>query len=537
MRLRWIVALTAALSLGLAGCSSQPNSSAASGDQVDRTIVIGVGGEPSNLNPVFGDIYGSVYGDHWPVFSSLLDYGQDLELQPDLAAELPEVSTDGTEVTVKVRDDARWHDGEPVTAADVAFTYNAILDPSVATPVRDLLFRSLRKVDALDAETARFTLHEPDQAFLAKLTTGIVPEHVLAGQDLNKAAFNLAPVGSGPFVFDELRPGERIVLTANPDYYGGEVGLERVVVTFVEDESARVRQLETGALDVDAEGLGPQTIRRFEDNPDYRVVRIPGDLLTLTLPTTNAFFKQAEVRRAIGKAIDRQQLVDGLAAGAGRVVSGPFYPDHWATDPSVSVAYDPDAARAELAAHGWKPGPDGVLVRDGERFRFDLIYGHGYAEDAAALAIRDALGNIGIEVKPKALDYAEQQKQVAAGAASLQGLGNAYDPAIDVFDTYHSSLSDDDPSGNVARVESRRIDAAIERGERSNDLAERTAAYHELHRLLVEHGSWQYLMQGDNYYAVRADVSGVEPQVREGHVHGFSRGLLWNLADWSVSGP
>lgn len=527
-----VTAAVALLGVVLSGCSETPGEASS-----DNTVVVAVGGEPTNLNPVFGDIFGSIYGDHWPIFSSLLDNDQALDLQPDLAAQMPDVSADGREVTVEVRTDATWHDGEPVTAEDVVFTYESILDSEVATSLRGLLFDSLAGVEAVDEHTIRFTLSRTDPAFLEKLTTGIVPEHLLSDQDLNTASFNLDPVGSGPFVFTELRPGERMVLTANEEYYGGTVGIERLVVRFISDEGSRARQLESGAVDIDAEGLGPRTVERFEDAADHRVVRIPGDLLTLTLPTSNPLFSTAEVRRALGMAIDREALVEGLHAGSGRPINGPFFPGHWAYDEHSEAEFDPAEAETILADAGWVAGEDGVLTRNGERFSFDLIYGHGSVADAAALAVRDALAQTGVEVSPVALEFAEQQERIASGAASLQSLGNAYDPALDLFTTYHSSLADNDPSGNVAQVNSPEIDQAIEDGRLSRERDARADAYRRLQRLLAAQGSWQYLLQGDNYYVVPSWLEGVDPQVREGHVHGFSRGLLWNVQDWRVASP
>lgn len=527
-----VTAAVALLGVVLSGCSETPGEASS-----DNTVVVAVGGEPTNLNPVFGDIFGSIYGDHWPIFSSLLDNDQALDLQPDLAAQMPDVSADGREVTVEVRTDATWHDGEPVTAEDVVFTYESILDSEVATSLRGLLFDSLAGVEAVDEHTIRFTLSRTDPAFLEKLTTGIVPEHLLSDQDLNTASFNLDPVGSGPFVFTELRPGERMVLTANEEYYGGTVGIERLVVRFISDEGSRARQLESGAVDIDAEGLGPRTVERFEDAADHRVVRIPGDLLTLTLPTSNPLFSTAELRRALGMAIDREALVEGLHAGSGRPINGPFFPGHWAYDEHSEAEFDPAEAETILADAGWVAGEDGVLTRDGERFSFDLIYGHGSVADAAALAVRDALAQTGVEVSPVALEFAEQQERIASGAASLQSLGNAYDPALDLFTTYHSSLADNDPSGNVAQVNSPEIDQAIEDGRLSRERDARADAYRRLQRLLAAQGSWQYLLQGDNYYVVPSWLEGVDPQVREGHVHGFSRGLLWNVQDWRVASP
>lgn len=172
----WVLPL-AVLALILTGCSSASPQQGAASD----TLVVALSDEPTNLNPIFGDLYGSIYGDHWPIFSSLLDYDQQLELTPDLAAAAPEISADGLTVTVALRDGVRWHDGEPFTADDVVFTYQAFLDPAVATTLRDELYDSLDSVEAVDERTVRFTLSRVDPAFPDKLTLGIVPEHVLAG--------------------------------------------------------------------------------------------------------------------------------------------------------------------------------------------------------------------------------------------------------------------------------------------------------------------------------------------------------------------
>ncbi len=132
-------------------------------------------------------------------------------------------------VKVKLRDGVTWHDGTPFSAEDVVFTYRSILNPDVATGLRDQLFATLETVTATDDATVVFTLSRLDPAFPDKLTVGIVPAHLLQGEDLNTAAFNVAPVGTGPFVFEEFREGERLVVTANPDYFGPEVGLDRVI--------------------------------------------------------------------------------------------------------------------------------------------------------------------------------------------------------------------------------------------------------------------------------------------------------------------
>ncbi|MGI8660500.1 MAG: ABC transporter substrate-binding protein [Thermoleophilaceae bacterium] len=171
----------------------------------------------------------------------------------------PEVSEDGRTVTVRLREGVEFHDGEPFTADDVVFTYESILDPKVATSLRDLLDDTLAKVDAVDPATVRVTLKRVDPSFLDTLEFGIVPEHLLEGEDLNKTEFNTAkPVGTGPFKFDEFRKGDRVVMSANPDYFRGEPAIPRLVWAIVPDENVSTQAALLRAIaDVQREtGLG-----------------------------------------------------------------------------------------------------------------------------------------------------------------------------------------------------------------------------------------------------------------------------------------
>ncbi|MBA2323427.1 MAG: hypothetical protein H0V92_05190 [Pseudonocardiales bacterium] len=176
---------------------------------------------------------------------------------------MPRVSANGLTVTVPLREGVRFHDGPPFSADDVGFTYRSILDPKVATRVRDLLFETLADVTAPDPQTVRLTLKRPDPAFADKLYIGIVPKHLLQGQDLNTTAFNSAPVDTGPFVFGQWRKGERLEFTANPNYFGGKVASPRLVFAFIPDENARVAALRDGSVDADASGIAPQNAQRL----------------------------------------------------------------------------------------------------------------------------------------------------------------------------------------------------------------------------------------------------------------------------------
>lgn len=260
------VVASVALMLGAVGCggSDKADSTTAAG-----TLVIALPSQPEDLNPITGS--DNVYDGNPKFFNGLLRYAKDLSAEPDLASDMPTRSTDGKTVTVKLRDDVKFHDGTPLTAKDVAFTYSAILDKDSASPLATLL-DSLDTTKAVDDTTVQFDLNRPDPAFYDKLQIGIVPAAALEGKDIKTAGFNRKPIGTGPYVLKEFQPGGRIVMEANANYFRGPPKIKRIVLTAVEDENARVALLEKGT--VDAAGIVPKLAPRVRKNGDYNVLEV-----------------------------------------------------------------------------------------------------------------------------------------------------------------------------------------------------------------------------------------------------------------------
>ena len=259
------IAVSLLLSLALAlGLGAPPDAVAAGKD-----FVIGFLGDATSLNPVIATD-GQSYIAEWPIYDSLVELDEKLGVKP-LLAESWEVSRDGLTYTFKLKKGVKWHDGKPFTARDVAFTFYSVLDPKVVTPHRgyfDALvgFPELtnkdnpkkpeelvqKPIEVLDDHTIRFRLRYPYGAFLAVLVNpraGIVPEHVLKGQDLNTTEFNRKPIGTGPFKFVEWKRGERIVLEANPDYHAGRPALDRLIYRVIPDNVVLLQELRAGGVD------------------------------------------------------------------------------------------------------------------------------------------------------------------------------------------------------------------------------------------------------------------------------------------------
>src|SRR5438093_6674204 len=251
-----------ALALLVATLGLAPTQGLAAG----KDFVIGLSGDATSLNPVVATD-GQSYIAEWPLFDSLVELDQGLNVKP-LLAESWEVSRDGLTYTFKLKRGVKWHDGKPFSARDVAFTFYSVLDPTVTAPQRAYFHAlagfseltakenpkrpeelAVRPIEVVDDHTVRFRLRYPSGSFLAVLVNpraGIVPEHLLRGADLNTAEFNRRPVGTGPFKLVEWRRGERLVMEANEQYHGGRPGLNRLIFRIIPDGVVLLQRVPSG---------------------------------------------------------------------------------------------------------------------------------------------------------------------------------------------------------------------------------------------------------------------------------------------------
>jgi peptide/nickel transport system substrate-binding protein len=497
----------------------------------DGTLVIALPSQPESLNPIAAD---SVYEGNQKFFNGLLRYAKDLTPEPDLAAQLPSRSPDGRTVTVKLRGDVKFHDGMPLTAEDVVFTYNAVLDPDSASPLATLL-DSLKAVRAVDATTVEFTLDRPDPAFFDKLQIGIVPAHALRGQDIKTAAFNRKPIGTGPYVIQEFQPGGRIVMEANPGYFRGAPRIKRVVLTAVPDENARVALLEKGTID--AAGIVPKLAGRVRESGRYNVLEVrTADARTLALPTRDPVLRDPAVRRALSFAVDRERLVAGTLAGAGEPAYGPIMKGHWAYSPVAETPYDVAEAERRLDAAGYTRRADGTRAKGAQELAFTVMYN---AADSVrkdlALAFAADLARVGARVTPEGLSWDVIKKRQDEGA-TVFGYGTPYDPDLELYTLFHSKFATDaDPYTNYPRTRDPAIDGLLDRERSTLDETTRKRLFAGLQAEHARDASWLWLVRLRHVVAISKRVTGVDPQV-EPHAHGFSRGTSWNLENWAL-GP
>lgn len=521
------VTLAGSLALTAAACSNPGGTAAGSGGPKDSAVV-GIAYEPETLSPLLG--YGK--DGNSKIFDGLLAFDADLKLRPALAAELPQVSPDGLTYTYKLRKGVTFSDGKPFSAKDVVFTYRSVLDPKTNNPSKTEL-DALKDVRAVGEDTVVFTLKYPYAPFAERTVLAIAPEHIAGKQDVNTGAFTTRPIGTGPYVLTDWSKGEKLSFKANPTYWGGAPQVKKFTMAIIKDDDVRATRLRAG--DLDGAILPPNLAAGFKgDKAKKTYAAKTYDYRTVTLPTHNKITGDVAVRRALDVAVDRQAMVDKILEGAGKPAYGPVPTGSEWFAKGTERRHDLDTAKKILDEAGWKPGADGVRVKDGVRAEFPLWYlsGDKLRQDHALAYASDAK-KAGIAIKTQGGTWEVIEPRMKTDAV-LAGGGSPGDPDFDQYLLLTSRLGGDG-FNNMAWYDNKTVDKALEDGRRTNDTVKRRAAYSIVQRELVKNPGYTFLTHIDHLYVVNDSWDGLTTQT-EPHDHGLASGPWWNVEAWKPKG-
>lgn len=406
--------------------SAAPEASAPAADApVDGgTLVLSSFSDIVNINPLLigdtssGDIANFVFAQIYD-----LDRAGNVTAEPwSLAAELPEISADGLTYTVKLKDTIKWSDGQPITADDVVYTIETAKNPETGSPLISQ-YDKVKTVEKVDDHTVKFTMNQVYAPFLYALCQAIVPAHVLkdvAPKEMQTNPYGTDPaktVTSGPWKWTAWKQGESHTLDANPDYWGEvKPHISQLVYKIYADQNTEVQAILKG--DTDHISAIPVTqVEAAKADGDIAIIQKPGaqyEYLGFNFDASNfkdkyGLFEGQKTRQAIAHALNRQGMVDNILKGVGALMNAPFLPDTWADpgDAAVNYDYNAETAKQLLAEDGWVAGSDGILTKDGHRFSFELQYNAGNSRrEQVAAVIQQNLKDVGIEVTPKAIDFA-----------------------------------------------------------------------------------------------------------------------------------
>ena len=412
--------------------------------------------------------------------------------------------------------EARWSDGRPLTAEDVRFTWQAQTAPDVAwigAPSK----QHITDVEALDDRTVVFHFDQPyPYQLVDAVDGGILPAHVFSEIPFDRWRthdWSQNRIGSGPFVLEQHRPQDEIVLVRNPTYFReGLPLLDRVVVRVVPDSANLLMQLLSRGIDY-MEGIAPREAGRVEaeagitlirfDNPKYDFIGWNG---------AQGPFDDLLTRRALTLAIDREALVEDLLYGFGRVSAGPVISSSWGADPGLRPwPYDPDEALRILAGKGYRPrASDGRLARSGQLLEFRLITNAGNPlREAMLVKIQEQLGRIGIEVEVQTLEMRSLRQQVGSGDYDAYLGGWIFTGKVELKPLFGSEFAP--PNGvNVVLYRSPELDGLLDELDRATGWSEMERPLHAIQRRIHDDQPYTFLYETQRLAAAGPRLHGVE---------------------------
>jgi len=504
---------------------------------------VGVQSEPKNLNPILA----SNTTDNALtrlVFDVLVSADPKGNPVPRLASEVPTtqnggISKDGLTITYKLRPNVKWQDGQALTSKDVKFSYEAVMNPTNNTTSR----RGYDLVRSVETPNATTVVFHMKQRFAPVVNTlfaesdnpiTVVPEHVLSKyHDLNQVPFNNQPMGSGPFKLVQWQHGDHLTFVANEHYFLGKPRLKRIIVRIIPDENTEVNELKTHELDWMFEA-STATYKFLKNMSDINTLLVSHNGYEgIQLNTSRPLLKDVRVRQAISYAVDRNALVDKLTYGSAKVATVDLPDFMWAYNPKVKVyPYDPQKAKQLLSDAGWKPGPGGMLTKNGTKLSL-LLVSNGITNATrrqASVLVQAMLKQVGIDVEVKT--YPGAVLFAPAGEGGILQLGkfdlglSGWFAGIDPDNSSNFLCSMVPPGGyNYTRYCNKQMDAAQQDALTHFDQPSRKAAYAKIESLLADDMPQLFFWWPRQAQPVNPDLKNFDPNpVTE----------TWNAYEWAI---
>jgi peptide/nickel transport system substrate-binding protein len=420
---------------------------------------------------------------------------------PVLAKEIPTTENGGIvtrpdgkiEMTWHLQQGVKWHDGVEFTSKDVCFTWRFIVSDGSEVYNRDE-YLNIEDCQEVDPYTVKFIWKVPYAPY-DTLFEAILPEHILGklstAEILTYDAYNRSPLGTGPFVFAEWKPGEYVRVVKNPNYWRGPdfPKLDEIIFNFIPDNNTRLNAMKSKEYDL---GLGfqPNQVKDLKTIDGYGVSLVDSNAFlhfgtSIKSDNGNALFSDPNVRKAMYYAIDRQAIATDLMEGTVTLANTPINPASPYYNANTTVYnYDPAKAKQLLDAAGWVPGADGIRVKDGKRFSFTILNRAGRNDRIAiAQVIQAQLKDVGIEVQMDTKESAAYTEQWRTGNwdATVGGWFLTADPSI-------TNLYACDGANNMTGYCDSKLDDAMKASDQALDFKDRKPLIDQVQSILMDDG-------------------------------------------------
>lgn len=501
-------------------------------------VVIGLSQEPTVFDPRRPHIE-TDDGVHLALYSPLWAVTPSGEMVPRLALEVPTVangglSADGLKWSIKLRPGVKWHDGQPFTSADVAYSLQSMTAkdfPANSRAGHDLV----ENIETPLPDRISWTMKKAFAPYLSILSWFfIVPEHKLENEPLVGGHYADNPIGTGPFKWQQRVPGDHITLVANEDYFGNGPILQTAVFKYIPDLTVLFTQFRTGDIDyIGLQGISADHFDEAKKLPDRTIFTAPQASIenfyfNLGLPQ----FSEKAVREAIYYAYDKDSIIQQLYYGLPTPTESYLPQQSWAHNPNLPKhEYNIDKATKTLDEAGWKPGSDGVRVKNGVRLAFtnSTTAGNHLREQVQQL-LQQNFQQIGIQMTIKNLPPAVMWGEYWIKShfeTAIVGINFMIGPDPDASNYFASSEIAAKTGGgqNTMQYSNPEVDRLLQEGAAELDRTKRIPIYQKLQAVLREDLAFLPQHQYSLIEGTKAKLKGYQPNINV-------RLNTWNLADW-----
>ena len=464
------------------------------------------------LKPILGE----QYFDHFPYDEMIYSLNElTKETEKTLREKFPEILPIGEHnptIVFHLRKGVKFQDGHEFDAGDVKFTYEAIMNPKNLSP-RTPDFEPIKTVEIIDLYTVKIIYKRLYSPAINAWTMGILPEHLLNDASLNRekqerglseeaqktfgmrdSRFNRHPIGSGRFQFVEWQGDEYIHLNRFDEYWEDPAQYHDYFMRIIPELFTQEVEFRTGAIDF--YGAQPHQVDRYKNDPTYQWFSSLGFAYTyIGYNNRKPLFGNAEIRRALGMAINVDEIIQYLMYGEGERTTGPYPKNTEWYDPSIQpLPYDPQGAQSIFQKHGWKVNGDGWLEKNGKIFEFNLITNNGNPIRKNLMTIaQNAWKKIGVKVNTQVFEWAVFLGDfVNTGDFDAVVLGWSMGIDPDLYQIWHSSQAGPQQL-NFVGYKSQRADELIVRIRQEYNRDRQRQLTHELHQLIHEDQPYTFL--------------------------------------------
>ncbi|QKE27468.1 extracellular solute-binding protein [Arcobacter acticola] len=481
------------------------------------TLNLSMSSSPSRLNPILANDSASSEISDW-LFNGLFKYDKNGNHTVDLAQSY-EFETP-TKLIIKLRNNVLWHDGVKFTSKDVVFTYEKIIDPKVFNSIKSN-FQEVQSVKAIDDFTLEIIYKQPYFKAIETWMVGILPYHLLKDEEnLMTSSFNKNPIGTGSYKLKEFKTAQDIELIANENYFEGIPKIDKILYQFLPDPNTSFLYLKQKKLDIG--GLTPIQIDRQIDDDfknKFTIIQKPSFAYTyLGFNLNNEKFKDLRIRQALSLAIDRQELVDILFFGYGKICNGPFLPDSFAYNEKIKpITQNIEKAKELLKELGYD---------ENNPFTFEVVTNTGNdTRINTAQILQYQLEKVGVKMTIRVMEWqAFLNTVVHPKKFDAVILGWSLGLMPDAYPLWHSS-SDKLGGFNLVSYKNEKVDKLIEDGINTINREELGKIYKEIFKIISDDLPYLFLYIPDGITVVNKEIKNVEPSFI---------GIMHNQKDWEL---